>query len=115
MRGPGGGLCSSVIREPVDYDVAVERFRAAMKKNEPLASRKMWLNFHVLQTKDRVFEHGVDRSHILTQIIRRLRDLELTEGETFALAWQSGWCKFRVDGRSTEDLWHEIEKAYGKR
>lgn len=112
-HAPVGGLCPPVIREPANYDEALDRFRAALK-NEPLASRKMWLTTYVREKRDQHARDGVDRSHTLTQIIRRLRELGLTEGETFALAWRSGWCKFRVDGRSTEDLWHEIDKAYGK-
>ena len=114
-EGTGGPRepCPPVIKEPADYDEALKRFRAALK-SEPLASRRMWLIVHVVKTKDQVFKQGVDRSHVLRQIILRLRAVGLTEGETFALAWRSGWNKFRVDGRSEDHLWHEIDKAYGK-
>jgi RepB DNA-primase from phage plasmid len=111
-----GGLCSSADRAPADYDAALKSFRSAMRQNEPRASRKMWLNYHVCQTNDQHARDGVDRSHTLTQIIRRLRELGLTEGETWALAWRSGFNKFRVDGRrdGEDDLWKQIFKAYGK-
>jgi RepB DNA-primase N-terminal domain len=112
-RARAQGLGAEVVS--ADYDAALARFNACLRAHEPSPSRKMWLIKRVLKTKDQPdAEDGPDRSHILRQILLRLRDLELTPGETFALAWQSGWCKFRVDGRSEDDLWHEIAKAYSK-
>ena len=111
LRGPIGRLCPRENHEAADTDAAMESFRAALK-SEPLASRRMWLNVHVVKTNDQRPKDGVARSHVLSQIIRRLRELGLNEGETFTLAWRSDWCKFRVDGRSTDDLWREVEKAY---
>jgi hypothetical protein len=107
---------AEVVRDPADYDAALARFNAALRAHEPLATRKMWLIKRLLKTKDQPYaEDGPDRSHILTQIIRRLRDLGLTPEETFGLSWQSGWCKFRIDDRrdGEGDLWHEVKKAYG--
>jgi hypothetical protein len=101
---------------PADYDAALARFRACLRAHEPSPSRKMWLIKRVLKTKDQPdAEDGPDRSHILRQILLRLRDLELTPEETFALAWKSGWCKFRIDDRrdGEGDLWREVKKAYG--
>jgi hypothetical protein len=103
-----------VAREAADTDKALKRFNAALRAQEPLTSRRMWLRVHVMKKKDQSKADGVNRSRVLRQMILRLKALGLTEGETFALAWRSGWNKFRVDGRSKDDLWHEVDKAYGK-
>jgi RepB DNA-primase from phage plasmid len=102
---------------PAEYDAALARFNACLRAHEPSPSRKMWLIKRVLKTKDQPdAEDGPDRSHILRQILLRLRDLELTPEETFALAWRSGWNKFRIDDRrdGEGDLWHEVKKAMGR-
>jgi hypothetical protein len=99
---------------PADYDAALARFNACLRAHEPSPTRQMWLRKRLLRTRDQFHTpDGPDRSFILTQVLKRLRDLDLTPAETLTLAWRSGWCKFRVDGRSSNDLWHEVKKAYG--
>jgi len=116
--GGVGRMCpGDEAREPADLAAAMERL-LALSATLPV-DKRMWLRVHVMQKRDQVWrsdanQSGVDRSTILTKMIRRLHALGMTDGETFALVWQSGWNKFRVDGRSKDDLWSEIDKAYGE-
>ena len=106
-------------REPAEYDAALARLRQLSPALT--VDKRSWLMVHLMQKRDVPWRpgaqaDGVDRSRIMTIMILRCRSLGLAPEETFSLCWRSGWCKFRVDQRrdGVEDLWHEIEKAYGE-
>lgn len=97
----------------VDYDMALKNMTAAMRKSKLTADQRMWLKAHVCEKKDILKDDEGDRSHILHRMECDLRDIGMTEGETFALVWRSGWCKFRFDRKNGDSqLIKEINKVY---
>ena len=100
----------------VEYEPTKKKFLERLRgKNKVKADERPWLKLHVLEKQDVPKTDGEERSGVLHRMECLLRDLGMSEGETWALVWRSGWCKFRTDNKQRpEQLAREIAKVYGE-
>jgi putative DNA primase/helicase len=100
----------------VDYDSAKIKFLKLLRgKNAVKTAERPWLKLHVLEKNDQPKNDKGERSDVLYRMECLLRDLGMSEGETWALVWRSGWCKFRTeDKQRPEQLAREIAKVYSE-
>lgn len=107
----------SDIDTEVEYEPAKKKFLERLRsKNKVKTGERPWLKLHVLEKDDQPKNDKGERSDVLYRMECLLRDLGMSEGETWVLVWRSGWCKFRTDERrdGEKQLAREIAKIYSE-